>query len=196
MYLFFVREFNDIDHITPIVWKMQRDDYPVAVFSLNPAYDLDRDYRLRFLKQQGVKVNYLFDEFGRELGPIHIIMRFIGRTCFAVANRLDSHSRTLFSAGWTILQKRAKKIGKKLYKRCREKFYDISWARNIIEQSGARIVCFDHVNPRRYVVNILLTAAGEKSIQAIALPHGVFIYTNTLVTVIQPIKLFAIKTIK
>jgi len=182
MYLFFVREFNDIDHITPIVWKMKQDNYPVAVYCLNPAYDLHGDYRLRFLGTQGVKVNYIFDEFGRGLGPIHLVMRYIGRTCYAVANRLDSSSRTtLFSAGAATLRKRAKKIGKKIYKRCREKFYDISWARNIIAQSGTRIVCFDHVNPNRYVVNILLTAAGENAIPAIALPHGVFIYTNTLV---------------
>ena len=181
MYLFFVREFNDIDHITPIVWKMQRDNFPVAVFCLNPEYDLHGDYRLRFLRNRGVKVTYIFDEFNRALGPIHLIMRFIGRTCFAVANRLDNHSRTLFSAGLAVLQKRARKIGKKIYKRCRQKFYDISWARNIIAQSGARILCFDHVNPKRYVVNILLTAAGEKLIPAIALPHGVFIYTNSFV---------------
>ena len=182
MYLFFVREFNDIDHITPIVWKMKRDNYPVAVCCLNPGYDLHRDYRLQFLRTQGVKVNYIFDEFGRGLGPIHLVMRYIGKTCYAIANSLDSPSRTpLFSAGAATLRKRAKKIGKKIYKRCREKFYDISWARNIISQSGARIVCFDHVNPNRYVVNILLTAAGEKAIPAIALPHGVFVYTNTLV---------------
>jgi hypothetical protein len=181
MYLFFVREFNDIDHITPIVWKMRLDNYPVAVLCLNPEYDLRHDYRLRFLKKQGVKVKYVFDEFSRALGPSHFFMRLISRICFAVSNRLDNHCRTLFSGGLATLQARAKKNGKKYYKRCREKFYDISWARNIIEQSGARIVCFDHVNPNRYVVNILLTAAGEKSIPAVALPHGVFIYTNNFV---------------
>ncbi|MGD1975414.1 MAG: hypothetical protein PVH85_15120 [Desulfobacterales bacterium] len=181
MYLFFVREFNDIDHITPIVWKMKQDDYPVAVYCLNPKYDLHRDYRLRFLRTQRVKVKYIFDEFGHALGPIHLFMRFIGRTCYAIANRLESFSGTLFATGSAKLQNRAKKFGKKIYKRCREKFYDISWARDVIAQSGARIVCFDHVNPNRYVVDILLTAAGEKAIPAIALPHGVFIYTNTLV---------------
>lgn len=183
MYLFFIREFNDIDHITPVVWKMSRENYPVAVFCLNPAYDLDRDYRIGFLRQQGIKVNFIFDEFGRQLGPIHNIMRFIARTCFTVANRLDTHSRTLFSTGLATLHKRAEKIGKKFYKRSRQKFYDISWARRIIEQTGARVVCFDHVNPKRYVVNILLTAAGEKSIPSIALPHGVFIYTNNSVRI-------------
>jgi hypothetical protein len=181
MYLFFVREFNDIDHITPIVWKMKQDDYPVAVYCLNPKYDLHRDYRLRFLRTQRVKVKYIFDEFGHALGPIHLFMRFIGRTCYAIANRLESFSGTLFATGSAKLQNRAKKFGKKIYKRCREKFYDISWARDVIAQSGARIVCFDHVNPNRYVVDILLTAAGENAIPAIALPHGVFIYTNTLV---------------
>ncbi len=181
MYLFFVRVFNDIDHITPIVWKMRQDNFPLAVLCLNPEYDLHYDYRLRFLGNQGVKVNYIFDEFGRALGPIHLIMRFISRTCFFVANRLDNPSRTLFSVRLGALQKLAKKMGKKFYKRCSHKFYDISWARNIIEQSGAQVVCFDHINPKRHVVNILLKAAGEKLIPAIALPHGVFIYTNDFV---------------
>jgi hypothetical protein len=181
MYLFFVRVFNDIDHITPIVWKMRQDNFPLAVLCLNPEYDLHSDYRLRFLGNQGVKVNYIYDEFGRALGPIHLIMRFISRTCFSVANRLDNPSRTLFSVRLGALQKLAKKMGKKFYKRCSHKFYDISWARNIIEQSGAQVVCFDHINPKRHVVNILLKAAGEKLIPSIALPHGVFIYTNNFV---------------
>ena len=181
MYLFFVREFNDIDHITPIVWKMGQDNYPVAVYCLNPQYDLQRDYRLQFLKKQGIRVNYIFDAFGRELGLKHLIMRFISRTCFAIVNRFDNHSRSLFSAVFTAFRKRAQKIGKTLYKRSREKFYDTSWAGTIIEQSGAKVLCFDHVKPERYVVKVLLKAAKEKSIPVIALPHGVFIYTNNFV---------------
>jgi hypothetical protein len=182
MYLFFVREFNDIDHITPIVWKMKRDNYPVAVYCLNPKYDLHRDYRLRFLRTQGVKVNYIFDAFGRGLGPIHLVKRFIGRICYAVANRLDSPSRApLFFAESAKLQKRAKKKGRKIYRRCREEFYDVSWARFIIEQTGAKVICFDHVKPKQFIVKILLKAANEKSVPTIALPHGVFIYTNHFV---------------
>jgi hypothetical protein len=53
MYLFFVRHFNDIDHITPVVWKMKKDNYPVAVYCINPRYDIWSDYRLCFLKNQG-----------------------------------------------------------------------------------------------------------------------------------------------
>jgi hypothetical protein len=181
MYLFLVRAFNDIDHITPIVWKMQQDNYPVALFCWDPAYDLQRDYRLRFLINQGVKVNYIFDEFGQSLGLSHRATRFIARFCFALANRLDNYSHPLFSAGLKKIQKRAKKLGKKIYKRSREKYYDISWARSVIEQTGAKVLCFDHVKSKRYVINILLQAANEKSVPTIALPHGVFIYTNHFV---------------
>ena len=180
MYLFFVREFNDIDHITPIVWKMRRNNYPVAVFCLNPEYDLHCDYRLRFLRKQGVKVNYIFDEFGRALGLNHRIMRFIGRTYFAIVNKLDNHPRSL-SPMISAFRDRIQKKKKKIYRRSRNKFYDISWARSIIEQTGAKVICFDHVKPNRFVVKILLKAANEKSVPTIALPHGVFIYTNHFV---------------
>ena len=181
MYLFFIREFNDIDHITPIVWKMRRDNYPVAVYCLNPEYNLQSDYRLQFLKQKGIKVIFIYDECGQALGIVYRITRLISRTCFAIVNRFDNHSRSLFSAVFTAFRKRAQKIGKTLYKRSREKFYDTSWAGTIIEQSGAKVLCFDHVKPERYVVKVLLKAAKEKSIPVIALPHGVFIYTNNFV---------------
>ena len=80
MYLFFIREFNDIDHITPIVWQMKRDNYAVAVYCLNPGYDLQNDYRLRFLKQLGIQVSYIFDECVQVLGLSHRITRFISKT--------------------------------------------------------------------------------------------------------------------
>jgi hypothetical protein len=67
MYLFFVRAFNDIDHMTPVVWKMSRDNYPVAVYCINPDYDIDNDYRLNFLKELGVKVDFIYNDFGQEL---------------------------------------------------------------------------------------------------------------------------------
>jgi hypothetical protein len=183
MYLFFVRAFNDIDHITPIVWKMRQDNYPVALFCWTPEYDLHRDYRLQFLKRQGVKVNFIFDEFDGALGLNHRIIRIAARICFAVANRLDSYSRSLFSVELKKIQKRAKRRGKKLYKRSRGKYYDISWARRIIEQTGAKVLCFDHVKPKQFVVDILLKAANEKSVPTIALPHGVFLYTNHFVRI-------------
>jgi hypothetical protein len=162
---------------------MNRDNHPVTVYCLNPEYDLQHDYRIQFLRNQNIKVDYIFDECSQTLGLLHRMMRFISRTCFSFANRLDGHYRSAFNAVITPLYRRAIKIGKKYYKRSRKKFYDTCWAREVLTNTGAQIICFDHVNPERYVVEIFLRAANEKSIPTVALPHGVFIYTNNFVRI-------------
>ena len=55
MYLFFLRHFNDIDNMVPVVWQMAREKYPVTVYCLNPRYDIYNDYRLAFLKELGIE---------------------------------------------------------------------------------------------------------------------------------------------
>jgi len=57
-------------------------------------------------------------------------------------------------------------------------FYQTNWAQYVLEQSKAQALCFDHIIPNRYVLNVLLRAAKEKSIPTLALPHGVYLYTN------------------
>jgi len=83
MYLFCVRHFNDIDHIAPIVWKMKQDDYPVAVYCINPNYDIENDHRLTFLKEQGIIVEFMYKAFDRELGELHRTMRLLYMWLFA-----------------------------------------------------------------------------------------------------------------
>jgi hypothetical protein len=94
MYLFFVRHFNDIDHITPVVWKMKQDDYPVAVYCMNPRYDVGSDYRLRFLKSQGVTVNYLHHEFDQHRGRLHELMHACSQECYAFQTRIAAPCRS------------------------------------------------------------------------------------------------------
>ena len=75
MYLFCVRHFNDVDHITPIVWKMKQGNYSVAVYCINPRYDIDNDYRLNFLKKKGVIVESIYDVFDQKLNALHRSLR-------------------------------------------------------------------------------------------------------------------------
>ncbi len=180
MYLFFVREFNDIDHITPIVWRMNRDHYPVAVHCLNPAYDIQKDYRLVFLKESGVKVGFAYDEFSRDLGFQHRFMRWFSRTCFAAINRIPDGSKP-FSVILSIVRRLLGKIAEKVHKRCKRAYYDEAWGRRFIAQSGAAALCFDHINPNRHIVKTLVNSAKAAGIPTFALPHGVFIYTNDFV---------------
>jgi len=65
----------------------------------------------------------------------------------------------------------------------RSKFYDTNWAQNFLELSQARVLCFDWIRPRKYVVESLLKAAKAMYIPTVALPHGVFLYTNDFVQI-------------
>jgi hypothetical protein len=178
MYLFFVRHFNDIDHTTPVVWKMKKENYPVAVYSMNPRYDIESDYRLRFLKSQGVTVNYLHSAFDQDRGWIHGLLTTLMHASFAAQRRIDSSKpgaigilARLTAAGFGLL-------GTLFYKITCSLHYRSRWARAILERTGARAICFDHVLPKRYVVDSFLKAAGQMSIPTLSLPHGVLLYTN------------------
>ena len=178
MYLFFIRQFNDIDHITPIVWKMHSDGKPVAVYCLDPAYDLGNDYRLSFLRSCGVKVRYVYDERVPRLNFRHDIMRLISRLCYAASNRLKATSSGRGTPLTDIVQRRLYKSGKKIFRRGKNADYNHAWAVALLTQTAARALCFDHVSPGRHVVAVLLKAAQSLAIPTFALPHGVFIYTN------------------
>jgi UDP-N-acetylglucosamine 2-epimerase len=57
-------------------------------------------------------------------------------------------------------------------------FYNKKWAYDFIKQNGAQVLCFDHVMPSQHVVAVLLKAAKKMSIPTLALPHGIYLYTN------------------
>lgn len=178
MFLFFVRAFNDIDHITPVVWKMSQDHYPVAVYCINPEYDIQSDYRLHFLKELGVKVDFIFNDFEQTLGRLHRVTRFLTLASFTASRRFENAHRLKPSILSTIPQNLARTVGILTYELTRRKFYNIRWARSVLEKTGAKVVCFDWIRPHKHVVEVLLRAAREMSIPALALPHGVFLYTN------------------
>jgi hypothetical protein len=178
MYLFFVRHFNDIDHITPVVWKMKKDNYPVAVYCMNPRYDIRSDYRLCFLKSQGVTVDYLHHAFDQHRGRFHELLHARIQKWYALQKRLAAPKRKQSGLLSRLLGQMAGLLGTFFYKLTRGIYYDISWARSILEHNGARAICFDHILPKRYAVNSFLKAARELSIPALSLPHGVLLYTN------------------
>jgi len=179
MYLFCVRHFNDIDHIAPIVWKMKQDNYAVAVYCINPRYDIGNDYRLKFLIEQGVKVESIYDAFDQEMNGLQHAMRHLFKWFFAKGNKFSYHYGKRFLLLSRVNHIAAEIIGRILYEMTRISLYKESWAHYFLEKSKAKALCFDHILPSRYVVNVLLRAANEKSIPTLALPHGIYLYTTT-----------------
>jgi hypothetical protein len=178
MYLFFVRHFNDIDHIAPVVWRMKQDNYPVAVYCMNPRYEIAEDYRLQFLKNIGVPVNYLHHEFDHQRGRIYRLLQNFMTRGFAWQKTLETSGKTQASPGGSLPAKAAGLMGVLFYKLTRLIYYNSGWARSILKRTGAAVICFDHIRPSLYVVNSLLKAAGSASIPTVSLPHGVMLYTN------------------
>ena len=178
MYLFFVRAFNDIDHITPIAWKMNRSSYPVAVYCLNPEYDIQHDYRLNFLRSLGISVDYIYRAFDRQLGLWHGVLMSIFLWSFAIQRKMVSNDRLHSLKVVRKIAKRAGKMGSWFYKRAKKRYYEQRCALGFLERTGAHILCFDWIRPHKYVVQELLKAAKTMSIPTLALPHGVFLFTN------------------
>lgn len=178
MYLFFVRHFNDIDHLTPVAWKLQEDGYPVAVCCMNLRYDIQQDYRLQFLKDRGVIVDYVYDAFEQKRGPLHRFLYALTRTSYKLWRRLtyDPQGPSSVLAKW--MARRADLAGTMFYKITRRIYYGHRWAQSILKRTHAQAVCFDYIMPRLYVVDAFLKAAGQMSIPTLALPHGVQLYTN------------------
>jgi len=178
MYLFFVRHFNDIDHITPVAWKLHQDNYHVAVYCMNLQHDIRQDYRLRFLKEQGVTVDYLYEAFDEKLGLVHKFLYALIRGSYNVQKQLtlDNHRKTGPLSG--LLGRYAGLLGSMFYDLARKIYYDQRWARSVLERTGAQAVCFDYIMPRQYVVDAFLKASKQMSIPSLALPHGFQLYTN------------------
>jgi len=178
MYLFCVRHFNDIDHITPVVWKMKQNRHPVAVYCINPKYDIQKDYRLEFLKDQGVIVKSIYNSFDQELGVLHRTMRSLFMRFFAKAKRFNSAYQQQPSMRLRSGHLTFNITGLILYHLTKIVFYNKKWAYHFIKQNRAQVLCFDHVIPNQHVVAVLLKAAKKMSIPTLALPHGIYLYTN------------------
>jgi hypothetical protein len=130
------------------------------------------------LKNQGVTVNYLHHEFDQHRGRLHDLMHARMQQCFAFQKKLASPNRRPSGILNRLLGQLAGLAGSLVYKLTRTLYYDIRWARSILEHTGAQTICFDHILPKRYIVNSFLKAAREMSIPALSLPHGVLLYTN------------------
>ena len=61
--LFLLRAYNDIDHIVPIIYKMNslEKDIDITVLIFNTENDFYFDYRLQFLNKLNIQVLHIFD---------------------------------------------------------------------------------------------------------------------------------------
>lgn len=158
--LFILRTYNDVDHMTPVIWKFVRSGArPVVVF--HTSFDYESDYRIDFLCRQG------------EL-EIH---RFADREY----ERHESSGRNALSrmtAGWYSLKRNrprswAGRIHRRLFFDCSR---EIRWLRE--KEIGAAVFEWSVPGARGEVVERFFFAAKALGIPTVSLPHGCNIYLN------------------
>jgi hypothetical protein len=169
--------------MTPVVWAMARKGHPVAVYCLNAEYDITNDYRLTFLKDSGVLVDWLYNHFDQNLGRLHTIFRFFFQKSYALQRHFERNTNSTLVGVFKILGRAAHRIGSALYKFTRKNFYTNRWAHHVLKRSEAKVLCFDWIRPRQFVVEVLISEAKRMGIPTLALPHGVWVYTNDFITI-------------
>ena len=145
---------------------------------MNPQYDIRNDYRLQFLKNEGVPVDYLHDAFDQHQGLFHTIMQAFIQKCSNLRRRIEGDESGQPGKLPRMLGQVVGRLISVSYKITRQIYYNNRWARSIIERTGAQVICFDHIMPKLFVVDALLKASRQMSIPSLALPHGVYLYTN------------------
>lgn len=194
--IFFIRRFNDIDHIVPIVYRIAKDRSAIPyVFSLNPALDIEHDFRLRFLQDQyQVKVDFVYnayrDSFCYALGSFLVSSRFVRMRmadwsmCLKkifIKQCLDSYFKNLFFIFlfpcWLL-------YNKTLYPFfCRQgltRIFSGNWGIKILKKYQPKVLVFDRVKKEQYVTQSLVDAAKKLKIPLIAVPHGLNLIVNLL----------------
>jgi hypothetical protein len=174
--LFFLRHYNDIDHMVPVIYKwLSLDKGPVdVVITTTPEYL--EDYRIQFLKQ--------FDDL-----KVHFINDFLSDK---ERDRLD-HAEQIAQLPRYHPQKIARWTWKMFHEPERQPTYDDLFIERLLDQVfgdvNQGVIAFDWVLTNNLsqvdFVKKVRKAARKRDIVVVALPHGDSPYYNWMVKVDQ-----------
>ena len=155
---FFLRHNNDIDHITPILYKwLSTESIPTEIIIYTDRGFLD-DERINFLKQFGnAKISYINDFFKKKDIPY-----WFNRFYFKYDTKFDN----LFKKH-VFIRRKVDEIIQKIAKR-------------IFKDTKKGIVAFDWTVT--YFVQQMVKIAKEKGFMTVSLPHGDRPFANFMET--------------
>jgi len=167
--LFILNTFNDIDHISPVIWKfIQKGEKPIVIF--HSSYDYKKDYRIQFLQREGELEIYpmpdgKFERYRAELGS---------KKTNSLLERIRSKK-----AKWYLyrLRNRQSFFGK-LYRRFR---FDCSFEMDWLREKNISAAVFEWNTPAGSgeVLERIFYAAKGLGIPTFSIPHGCNIYLNS-----------------
>lgn len=161
--LFFLRHYNDIDHITPVIYKWTAAGHTCDVVLIGNSR-FRNDYRIKFLKGlNGVRMAYIADvlppiEFVRWFFQTLILIRslrrpFIGPVMKALEQVFDAKRRE------PIWRSTAQRLLTRSFGENKEGVVVFDW----IERNSS--ICVEWVK-------VVLSAARAMGLGTVSLPHG------------------------
>ncbi|SET11343.1 hypothetical protein SAMN05216326_11242 [Nitrosomonas marina] len=171
--LFFLRHYNDIDHITPVIYKWAVSGHACDVVLIG-SIKFRRDYRIQFLKQlAGVRVAHIREVLG---WPQFIRWRLQMYMLTGNVRRIP------------VLGALARRIAKRYDQTRREQL----WRRATgvllnycFEDARSGVITFDWVERNSVIsvewINILIEMAHARALSVVSLPHGDSPHVNQLI---------------
>ncbi len=155
--LFFMRVYNDIDHLTPVAWKMHCLGHDVSVVLLDNNRNLDilTDPRFLFLISEcNISVSYYYavKESGFRLPNVNLALFMYPLISKIYRRFLDILDTVVFND---------------------------NWAQNVIERLRPDVCVFDiqKYNPQT-IAGKFMKAIKQRGTPIIAAPHGLNIFIN------------------
>ncbi|SFE72848.1 hypothetical protein SAMN05428977_102720 [Nitrosomonas sp. Nm166] len=162
--LFFLRHYNDIDHVTPVIYKWTQSGHSCDVVLIGST-QFRRDFRIKYLSQlQGVRVAHM-----RELFPLTEYLKW----------RLQMLILTRNVRRIKIIGRLAEKLAERYDEKQREPLWRHT-AEYLLNRSfgseGKGMVAFDWIERNSVIcvewVEVVVAMAKSRGFSAVSLPHG------------------------
>lgn len=157
--LYFIRKYNDIDHVTPILYSICGKNNLLYLCSLNTHQNFENDYRIFLLKKKFKEVHFIkYEKFFK----LSLLQKFN----FKLINPFKYNSlEYYFYFCLSFLFKGNRDFGKVNFSKKTNIKFDL--------------VLFDHFNPEAIsLFSNLLRKLKNKKNKIFCLPHGFSMYEN------------------
>lgn len=171
--LFFLRHYNDIDHITPVIFKWTESGHQCDVVLIGSAKFLN-DYRIKYLRSlEGVRVAHV-----REIFSLPMYLKW--RLQMLLLTRSLLHLAII----GPIVRALAEKYGEQKRAFVWQQTADLLLTRSFGDINEG-VIAFDWIERNSVIgvewVNIVVETAHRRGLGAVSLPHGDSPHANQLI---------------
>lgn len=181
MIIFFIRRYNDIDHLVPVIDKIaSENNSQILVYSINPDLNID-DFRLTYLlKSYGIKTQYVHHNPYESQMSFLLRLTIFNPKIFKISKYLNY---TFLNIILSYVHKFFRRLyGSKNFDEAIKRYFDIDWCKHFLRKNNAKVVAFDWVKKDQHIAGNMMHAAKDLEIKIFALPHGLNVMTSNLIT--------------